>query len=325
MTRPSSPVRTSDLRSPASARRVLALAWLAVGVGAAGSAHAYSTPDAYAEQPVLGGGGGRWFSGSPADGFGCSVCHAPASGQRRFPLHVAGLPTRGYSPAEKHEILLGWQEMSQRWTELRPDPTAPRVEGQPSPAIGLVAELVAESGKGSGAIEIDSNGAQPDELCEMTRPNLKPRLAARLYQVRPGKAPLIIRPDSTGMLRCESRQLGQRCILALNSCGSKLLRFSWTAPPTWEGPIWFSAGFVATEAQSGTPAQDSVDEVAVPIVQADSKQDAYRQVLRSGCGLAAPSRRSGRSPRLPGWLLALGLAGLWRARRRVPRRARGRA
>ena len=324
MTRPSPPARSLDRRSPALARRLLAVACLAVCAGAGASAHAYSTPDAYAEQPVLGGGGGRWFSGSPADGFGCSVCHASAPGQRRFPLRVAGLPADGYAPAQKQEILLGWPEMSARWTELRPDPTVARAPGEPSPAIGLVAELVAESGKGSGTIEIDSTGARPEELCEMTRANLKPRLAARLYQVRPGKAPLMIRPDSTGMMRCESRQLGQRCLVALTSCGSKLVRFSWTAPSTWEGPIWFSAGFVATEALSGTPAQDSVDEVSVPIVQADSKQEKYRQVLRSGCGLAARSSQSAAS-RLPGWWLVPGLLGLLCARRARTRRVRGRA
>jgi hypothetical protein len=198
------------------------------------------------------------------------------------------------------------------------------VVGQPSPALGLVAELVPESGLGAGTIEIDSTHAVPDELCEMTRPNLKPRLAARLYQVRPGIAPLQIRPDSTGVMRCESHQLGQRCIISLSSCGSKQLRFAWTAPPTWEGPIWFSAGFVASEALSGTPAQDAVDEVSVPIVQADAEGDDYRQLLQGGCGL---SPRAARTPGTSPWgvvlAVVLALGGLASRRRRSARRREG--
>jgi hypothetical protein len=333
MSRPSSLAPAAcptELRARAGSRLALPaacaayLACIAAGVSLPGPARAYSTPDAYAEQPVLGGGGGRWFSGSPADGFGCTVCHAPGKGQREFPLRVGGLPADGYAPGQRHEIVLAWPEFAARWTELRPNPGAPPVVGQPSPAVGLVAELVPESGLGSGTIEIDSASATADELCEMTRPNLKPRLAARLYQVRPGIAPLQIRPDSTGMLRCEARQLGQRCVIALSSCGSKLLRFAWTAPPTWEGPIWFSAGFVASEALSGTPADDAVDEVSVPIVQADAKSDDYRQLLQGGCGLSpAPARAIGGERRGVGLGLGLALTALVVRRRRAAHRKGG--
>src|SRR5687767_4603827 len=78
--------------------------WLLGGVLAAGTAHAYSAPEAYAELAYQGGGEGRWFTGSPADGFGCGVCHTPAAGQREYPLYVQGLPTeRGYALAAQHQ------------------------------------------------------------------------------------------------------------------------------------------------------------------------------------------------------------------------------
>jgi hypothetical protein len=41
--------------------------------------HAFSDPARFGKYPEeeggLGGGGGRFFTGSPADGYGCSVCH----------------------------------------------------------------------------------------------------------------------------------------------------------------------------------------------------------------------------------------------------------
>jgi len=281
------------------ARALIALAAWTI---ATGTARAFSSPDAYAEAPAAGGGGGRWFSGSPADGLGCSSCHSAAPGQRIFPFYVSGLPLAGYELAARQEIVLSWPEFAKRWTELRPNPMAAAVPGQQAPGVGLVAEMVAESGKASGTIEISTAAAEPGQLCEQTRPNLQPRLGVKLYQVRPGVEPLLIKPDSTGFMRCEARQLGQRCIIALTSCGAQEIRFTWTAPATSEGPIWFSGGFVATESLSGTFEQDSVHEISVPVVQAGTPGAMYEETLRSACSLAPPRERS--------HVMALGLGSL---------------
>lgn len=314
-----------------ASHRGAALLAFAACIGTALPAAAYSASEAYVEPPASGGGGGRWFSGSPADGFSCGVCHLPAKGVRKFPLYVAGLPLdAGYTLASKQQIVLSWPEFATRWHELRPDPTVKAVPGMPSPAMSVVAELVAESGKGSGAIDIDS-AAGPDELCEMTRPNLKPRLAAKLWQVRPGIDALQIKPDSTGVMHCEAHQLGQRCIVALDSCGAKQARFTWTAPSRWEGAIWFSAGFVASEALSGTPEGDSVHEVSLPVVQSGTPAATYQQTLHNGCTAPGDGGARGRStndaPALRG-----GASGIWggivlalcalRMRRRAARRTR---
>jgi hypothetical protein len=264
--------------------RALLAALLALVAGAS-RAHAYSTPDAYSESPIAGGGGGRWFSGSPADGFGCSVCHNGAP--RPFPMYVTGLPLNGYTLAESREIVLAWPEFSQRWRELRPDPAMPPPPEAPAPAMGMIAEMVAESGKASGTIEIRTATAGPDELCEQTRPNLRPRVGVKLFQVRPGLPPLLIKANEQGVLKCESRQLGQRCIVALTSCGAKQVRFVWTAPSTQEGPIWFAGGFVASEALSGTPDNDAVHEIAIPLVERDGASAEYEEVLHGGgCALS---------------------------------------
>ncbi|MDD9934827.1 MAG: hypothetical protein OXT09_14555 [Myxococcales bacterium] len=267
---------------------IRAAAWIAaVGLALALArtpALAYSTPDAYAERPSAGGGGGRWFTGSPAEGYGCSVCHSSEATQRQYPLYVAGLPLDGYALATTQEVVLSWPEFAAAWSTLRRDPTMPPPPSQPTPAVGMIAELVAESGKGSGIIEIDADNASPLELCEMTRPNLKPRLGVQLYQVRAGLEPLRVKADSTGMLRCEAHQLGQRCIVALNSCGAHEVRIRWTTPDNWQGPIWFSAGFVATEALSGSFDRDSVDEITIPLLP-QNDDGKYQRVLRSGCAL----------------------------------------
>lgn len=273
--------------SPTSLRRFVGLfALAAVVVAQPHGVHAYSTPDAFLLNPSSGGGGGRWFSGSPADGYGCSVCHTGTPTKPIFPLLVAGLALDGYELSTAREVVLSWPSFSQRWKELRPDPTQPVDPAAAAPSVGLVAEFVAESGKASGTIEIRGATAGAAERCEATRPNLQARVAARMYQVRPGVAPLEIKADRSGTLRCDSRQLGQRCIVALKSCGAEELRIVWTAPPSEEGPVWFSAGFVATDALSGTPEDDSVVELAMPMNSLGSSSGSYQRTLRSACSVS---------------------------------------
>jgi len=70
-----------------------------------GAAHAFSDPQAYADPIDLGGGAGRWFTGSSADGFGCNVCHTGKAGDD---LVVSGLPMDGYTPGRAYEVVLTW-------------------------------------------------------------------------------------------------------------------------------------------------------------------------------------------------------------------------
>jgi hypothetical protein len=287
--------------------RFLAISTLLVCAGAPSAASAFSSPEAFSDDADNGGGGGRWFSGSPAEGFGCSTCHVQAATQRDFPLTVIGLPP-AYLPGGQYEITLTWPEFAQRWRELRPNPMMPPPPEAPSPSAGLITELFAESGSASGVVTINTVGATAAELCEMTRPNLQPRLGVRLYQVRAGLEPIQIRPDANGLLRCEARRLGQRCLIGLAGCGAQQVRFTWTAPPTWQGPIWFSAGFVASEATSRTADLDAVDEVAVPVLQAGTEGGVYKDRLQRGCALA-PGRAQGRASAIAIAFVLLALIG----------------
>lgn len=273
--------------------------------------HAYSTPAAFAEPPQNGGGGERYFTGSPAEGYDCSVCHEDNADQAHYPIAVTGLPEGGYNLAERREVVISWAQFSALRRQRIPDPTTPMPADFDPPAMGLLAEFVAESGKASGAVEIVVDGAPDEARCERTRPNLEPKVATQLYQVRAGVAPIRIRPDSTGKLRCEANQLGQRCLVALDDCGAEQVRLIWQAPETWQGPIWFAASAVHTDAINGYFDRDATSAVALPVLPADSAQAGYQEVLTGGCS----------STGNPGHAAALGLPllTLLGMRRRRPR------
>lgn len=70
------------------------------------AAHAFSEPLLYAEPTTAGGGGGRFFTGSPLDSFSCAVCH---TGGARPVVTLRGLP-ESYEPGEKYALELSWTQ-----------------------------------------------------------------------------------------------------------------------------------------------------------------------------------------------------------------------
>ncbi len=86
------------------ASRSAALAGLVLGSLCA-RAHAYQNPTRFADPPELGGGGGKFFTGSPADGYTCKVCHSEGK-----PTHltIQGLPVSGYVPGTTYRITVDW-------------------------------------------------------------------------------------------------------------------------------------------------------------------------------------------------------------------------
>jgi uncharacterized protein (TIGR03382 family) len=93
-------------------------------------ARAFSQPDLYAESVTMGGGGGRWFTGSSADGYGCDVCHTGGTAQD---LAITGLPLDGFTPGGHYEITIGWPAATQ---------------------LALVAEFTDEQRHGVGLLEL---------------------------------------------------------------------------------------------------------------------------------------------------------------------------
>jgi hypothetical protein len=105
-------------------------------------AHAYSDPISYADPVELGGGAGRWFTGSPADGFGCDACHVGAAG---VDLTVLGLPSAGVVPGSSYEISLVWPSDVQH--------------------LALIAEFTDELRAGAGTLALP----RPDATGEFER------------------------------------------------------------------------------------------------------------------------------------------------------------
>src|SRR5262249_50188347 len=94
-------------------------------------ARAFSDPYRFNDDVLAGGGGGRWFTGSPADGYGCDVCHA---GARLRGIIVQGLPER-YLPGTMYDIQIDWPA---------------------SEHVTAVVEVTDELGNGAGALALPS-------------------------------------------------------------------------------------------------------------------------------------------------------------------------
>jgi hypothetical protein len=65
---------------------------------------AYSELSRFSDATDLGGGAGVWFTGSPADGYDCSVCHESTE---PLAVTITGLPER-YDLGATYEVLMTW-------------------------------------------------------------------------------------------------------------------------------------------------------------------------------------------------------------------------
>jgi hypothetical protein len=263
-------------------------------MGSVRTALAFSEPSSYSDDPLMGGGGGRWFTGSPADGYGCDVCHTGAPSQANYPLYAAGFPEGGYVPGQTYELQLSWPEFAAQDLAVR------AVKGAEPTSMGVVAEFVSESGIGSGVVDVPRKGAPDSALCIFPPKGV----STEVHSVRPGE-------EVSEGSRCESKSLGERCVLAVRACGAQEVRFSWTAPPQYEDVVWFSAGFVATDRLSTNPTSDSVTLFSTQLVTASSNAPGYESVLEgAGCSISAHSLDENASG-----LFVMALALLWLARR----------
>jgi hypothetical protein len=105
----------------------------ALGLFTAPEAAAWSATPRYAQDAIAGGGGGRFFTGSPVDGYTCEVCH---DGGSAVEIEVSGLPRDGWQPGATYDLELRWET-----TEV----------------LTLVAELMADDGTQSGSIALPAN------------------------------------------------------------------------------------------------------------------------------------------------------------------------
>jgi hypothetical protein len=280
-------------------------------LGASSTARAFSNPIDYGRYPdknpgSLGGGAGRYFTGSPADGYSCNVCHSSTRSNYSFPLEVKGLPVNGYVPGQTYKIELISQAAIDAYNT-----SAQTNTGATGPMMTMVAELMAEDGGPSGTIAFPTSAelnpaqfprqwcpsyatAAPDALAEEYGMNLYVNETASLSteltlanSVRLGDRCTVGRgTDEMG------QEYERRCIVALKPCGAQTVKFLWTAPEAWRAPIYFSAGLVMTYSRSNAPDDDDfVTTLSIPLNPA-FKGPVHETVLTSGCSVALPSART---------------------------------
>lgn len=109
---------------------------------AAATAAAYSSPALYTADPArTGGAGGRVFSGSPADGYTCAVCH---TGDPPPAPELRGWSGGAYEPGATYQLEIAW----------------------PEEHVGLALEATDRSGSPLGTLRLPpSDGLLPDERC----------------------------------------------------------------------------------------------------------------------------------------------------------------
>jgi hypothetical protein len=291
-------------------------------------------PDSNVES--WGGGAGRYFTGSPADGYSCEVCHSSPSNYS-FPLVQKGLPLDGYVPREPYRIELSSPAATAAYTTA--------LSQGLNPATTLVAEFVAQDGGPAGTISFASWAERdpnkfPGLYCStlaMTAPDQNPdeQYGMNIYVQDTASlaTEVALVPTSLTAQRfdgsCtvergrdeEGNEYERRCLMAMKACGAQSVKFVWTAPDEWRGPIWFSAGFVTTYDRSAAPNDDDfVSLMSVPL-KPGYQGEEFENVLESGCNVAhgprgGTSTHAARAALL-GMLLILGLV-ISRSHKRRP-------
>lgn len=86
---------------------VLSAACLVVWLAMPARVLAFRLPVNFNQSAKVGGSGGRYFTGSPADRYTCKVCH---TGGASPDVRVGGLPFDGYTPGQTYQIVIDWDD-----------------------------------------------------------------------------------------------------------------------------------------------------------------------------------------------------------------------
>jgi hypothetical protein len=178
------------------------------------AAQAYSSFADYARSIEEGGGGGKFFTGTPADGYTCDVCH---SGGESMSLDVIGLPEAGYVPGQSYEIAFRWAV----------------------PHVALMAELTDMLGTSAGTIALVPYAQWTD--AEKCAQDAFP--AADVC--RAGAAAGCCRDLDPTRDACSFPD--ERSLFWMLECGAQAARVRWTAP-LQPVDVWFSASMLSSNA-----------------------------------------------------------------------------
>jgi hypothetical protein len=327
--------------SSMSSRRVLFFCLgvvIVAAVGVSSRAFAFTNAVDYGTYPskepaTRGFGAGRYFTGSPADGYSCEVCHS-ATPNYSFPLAHKGLPLDGYVPGEQYKIEITWPEATNAYAMAQ-------TQGL-NPVTTLLAEFVAEDGGPAGTVAFPNKSERApasfsnlycETLAMATTPQQQDEAYAMDIYVQDTASlatVLSVVPQTKAAAAFEDKctvdrgkdvdgnEYERRCILAMKPCGAQRVKFTWTAPDEWRGPIWFSAGFVTSYDRTTEPNDnDFVTTLSIPL-NPGYQGGQHVNVLESGCSVAHGPRAQSSSGR--GFaLVLLSLLAVVIARRRQRR------
>jgi hypothetical protein len=267
------------------------LAAFATSLGAAlpQAAHAYSDFKQFAYPSNGGGGGGRFYTGSPADGYTCRICH---EGGPAPEVRVHGLPLDGYKPGVEYEITVDWWD---------------------GDALSTAIELTDSEGRPAGSVRLPpESSVETPERCKQAKAEV---IAGTLVSVPPPKH----RSELKYFDMCTQRDRPEDCrqVISVPACGSGRVRFAWKAPGFDLGPIWFS-GAVVNSNDDGNTTGDGVAEIGT-LLASPSEIDAGVRTY-AGCDAMASAPRTSISALLAsmfGAIAALSLRARARARART--------
>ena len=127
-------------------------------------AHAYRNPERFAAPVDVGGGGGKYFTLSRAEGYGCAVCHSAST---PVPVALYNLPTADHLPGQVYRITIDWPD-DMPSVALNVEVTDARgasygLLSAADPATLSAADLcassdVSEPGSAGQTVQLDANG-----------------------------------------------------------------------------------------------------------------------------------------------------------------------
>lgn len=149
-----------------------------VGGGAllhAGGVRAFSDPFGFSISTIAAGGGGRYFTGSPSDGYTCKACHEGGESPK---VEVLGLPLAGYKPGARYEVVIRWAEEFEK--------------------LSLALELTDAEGAAAGRIRLPPEAEIEDpEFCDPVEDQI---LAGVITETKAGR-------QIVGMPDCGAKRL----------------------------------------------------------------------------------------------------------------------
>jgi hypothetical protein len=83
----------------------IALGTVVLSLASAQRARAYLDGSRFLAPAIEGGAGGRFFTGAPADGYTCSVCHREG---QPFALALEGLPAEGWEAGQTYDLRIAF-------------------------------------------------------------------------------------------------------------------------------------------------------------------------------------------------------------------------